>query len=92
MGEPVAHPPPLTWGSAPQGKWGKGVWTGGWTEQREGKDRRVDRGKAGRQGDGGEEAGMDRKMDWRKRGMKDRQTKGNEEQREVGKRWMERRK
>lgn len=39
MGDPVVHPPPPKWGSAPQGKWGKGAWTGGWTEQREGKDR-----------------------------------------------------
>lgn len=31
---------------------------------------RMDRGKAGRQRDGGEEVGMDRRIDWRKRGMK----------------------
>lgn len=39
---------------------------GGWTEQREGKNRtggRIDRGKAGRQRDGGEEVGMGRRME-----------------------------
>lgn len=31
---------------------------------------RMDRGKAERQRDGDEEVGMDRRIDWRKRGMK----------------------